>query len=222
MGLDVRVKVKNGDVGSRLKEEAVAKVEHATRFFDRLFDVELLFASERNPRIAEPATVELTARTKGYHIRAEGHGPDHRKAVDVAVTRFARQLSRHKSRLVERRQGKGHPGLSHPPDTSLVAPGNVLPDGAPPETGATAHDRESEEPGPAGEGGPSNGEGPEAPRIVRTKRFELAAMRPEDAALQLELLEHPFYVFMNADTGECNVVYRRRDGDLGLIEAAAP
>lgn len=58
------------------------------------------------------------------------------------------------------------------------------------------------------------------PRIVRTKQFQMKPMNAEEAVLQMELLDHDFYVFTSADTGDINVVYRRRDGDYGLIEPA--
>ncbi|HEY6150310.1 MAG TPA: ribosome-associated translation inhibitor RaiA [Gaiellaceae bacterium] len=56
------------------------------------------------------------------------------------------------------------------------------------------------------------------PVIVKTKQFTLNPMTPEDAVLQLELIGHDFFVFRSADSGEVNVVYRRRDGNYGLIE----
>jgi putative sigma-54 modulation protein len=56
------------------------------------------------------------------------------------------------------------------------------------------------------------------PAIVKTKQFPVKPMSPEEAVLQLELVGHDFFVFENAETGEVNVVYRRRDGDYGLIE----
>ena len=56
------------------------------------------------------------------------------------------------------------------------------------------------------------------PVIVKTKQFAVKPMGPEEAVLQLELVGHDFFVFENAETGEVNVVYRRRDGDYGLIE----
>jgi putative sigma-54 modulation protein len=56
------------------------------------------------------------------------------------------------------------------------------------------------------------------PVIVKTKQFAVKPMAPEEAVLQLELVGHDFFVFENAETGEVNVVYRRRDGDYGLIE----
>ncbi len=55
-------------------------------------------------------------------------------------------------------------------------------------------------------------------RIVRTKKFGMKPMFPEDACVQMELLGHNFYVFSNAETGEVNVVYKRKDRSYGLIE----
>jgi putative sigma-54 modulation protein len=56
------------------------------------------------------------------------------------------------------------------------------------------------------------------PVIVKTKSFPLKPMTPEEAALQMDLVGHDFFVFINADTEETNVVYRRKDGNYGLIE----
>ena len=58
----------------------------------------------------------------------------------------------------------------------------------------------------------------EEPRhIVRTKRFPTPPMDEEEAIEQMVLLGHDFFVFLNAESGEINVLYRRRDGDYGLI-----
>ena len=58
----------------------------------------------------------------------------------------------------------------------------------------------------------------EQPVIVKTKQFAVKPMTPEEAVLQLELIGHDFFVFQNADTSDVNVLYRRRDGNYGLIE----
>jgi putative sigma-54 modulation protein len=55
-------------------------------------------------------------------------------------------------------------------------------------------------------------------RIVRTKRFRVTPMGPAEAVEQMELLGHNFFMFFNADEGQLNVVYRRRDGDYGLLQ----
>jgi putative sigma-54 modulation protein len=56
------------------------------------------------------------------------------------------------------------------------------------------------------------------PLIVKTKQFAVKPMTPEEAVLQLELIGHDFFVFRNVETSDANVVYRRRDGNYGLIE----
>ena len=55
-------------------------------------------------------------------------------------------------------------------------------------------------------------------KVVRVKRFAIKPMDVEEAVLQMELLGHSFYVFENAEDGEVNVLYQRKDGNYGLIE----
>jgi len=55
-------------------------------------------------------------------------------------------------------------------------------------------------------------------KIVRNKRFTLQPMDADEAALQLELVGHSFFVFLNVETEKVNVIYRRKDGNYGLIE----
>lgn len=55
--------------------------------------------------------------------------------------------------------------------------------------------------------------------IVRTKKFAMKPMSAEEAVLQMEMLGHNFFVYSSADTGEVNVVYKRKDGNYGLIES---
>jgi putative sigma-54 modulation protein len=58
----------------------------------------------------------------------------------------------------------------------------------------------------------------EPPRIVRTKRFQVAPMDEEEAIEQMELLGHDFFIFFNVDANGLNVIYRRKDGNYGLLE----
>lgn len=74
---------------------------------------------------------------------------------------------------------------------------------------ATAEDGEVERPEP---------EDLEESRVVRTKRFPMRPMAVEDAIMEMELLSHSFFLFYNIETREYNVVYRRQDGDYGVIE----
>lgn len=192
--MEITLRARNCEVPGRVKDLARQKVEHATRFFDRILDLEVLFQEEANPRIPNPAQVEITARVKGHAIRAIGAGEDHHEAIDTAIARFERQLRRYKSRLVDRsRRANGDRGTHQAPELPEVH----------------ARHNGGDEPARALAAEPS---------IVRRKTFELTAMYPEDAILQLELLGHDFYLFTNVGTGRPNVIYRREDGDIGLIE----
>jgi putative sigma-54 modulation protein len=59
---------------------------------------------------------------------------------------------------------------------------------------------------------------PETGRIIKNKRFELKPMSPDEASMQMELLDKDFFVFINDKSGDINVIYLRRDGNFGLIE----
>jgi putative sigma-54 modulation protein len=63
---------------------------------------------------------------------------------------------------------------------------------------------------------PEKEEGP--PKIIRKKRFAMKPMSPEEAVMQMELLDKDFFIFANDSTGDINVIYRRKDGNVGLIE----
>lgn len=58
----------------------------------------------------------------------------------------------------------------------------------------------------------------EEPRIVKTKRFDIKPMSPEEAILQMELIDHNFFVFTNQESDAVNVIYKRKDGKYGLLE----
>jgi putative sigma-54 modulation protein len=67
---------------------------------------------------------------------------------------------------------------------------------------------------------PQEKAGEEQPVIVKEKSISIKPMTPEEAALQMEMLGHDFFVFVNADTDNTNVVYRRNDGNYGLIDTS--
>lgn len=68
---------------------------------------------------------------------------------------------------------------------------------------------------------PEQEEAEDEARLVRTKRYVLRPMTPEDAALQMEALGHDFFMFRNADTNLVSVIYLRDDGNYGLLEPEA-
>ncbi len=73
---------------------------------------------------------------------------------------------------------------------------------------------------PALEDDDEDQEGPQTARIVKTKEFTIKPMTAEEAVLQMDLLGHDFFLFTSSETGRAAVIYRRNDGNFGLIETA--
>lgn len=82
---------------------------------------------------------------------------------------------------------------------------------------ARTHPRRARIESPVGVG--DEQEEKEPARIVKMKQFTIKPMSPEEAALQMDLLGHDFFFFTSSESGRAAVIYRRNDGDLGLIEA---
>lgn len=133
--------------------------------------------------------IEVTIPVKGNIIRSEQTSNDMYVSIDLVEEIIERQLRKYKNKLVARNQG--HP-TSHAPS------GNSFRKEFFDSEEETTEDDEV--------------------RIVRTKKFGIKPMFPEDACVQMELLGHNFFVFSNAETDEVNVVYKRKDGSFGLIE----
>ncbi len=195
--MQLQVKGKGMSVTDALFDHAEAKLERLTRIlppWDDATTVELELSVERNPKIAQAQIAEVTVRTKGPVLRVRESAEDMYAAIDQAARKLERQARRYR----ERRKDHQGPPMDEVPE--LI--------GA--QLGAGSR--------------PAAGPEPEAepvPRLVKSKSFVMKAMTPEDAALQMDLLQHDFYVFRNTGDGEVNVVYRRRDGDYGLIAPGA-
>ncbi|HEX2192317.1 MAG TPA: ribosome-associated translation inhibitor RaiA [Acidimicrobiales bacterium] len=189
--MDVTIQCRNAEVPERLRATAREKVLKVSRHLDGWEHAEIHFSEERNPRIADREVCEVTLRGHGHVVRAKAAAPDTLAAVDKVVEKLDHQVARLKTRLIRR---------SHPRRPAVASDGR-----GPAE--ALGEDEAEEE-------------AEEGPRFVKTKHFSSKPMTPEEAALQMDLLGHDFYFFTNADTGLATVVYRRHDGDLGLIDGA--
>jgi len=137
-------------------------------------------------------TVEITLEADGLLLRAEERTNDELASFDKALDRLERQLRRYRERVRDHYKQS----LRRLPEQEAVS-------------------EEVEEPV---ELGLEPVAGPEDISIVRTKTHALKPMTAEEAALQMELLGHDFFVFFNGQNDQVEVVYRRRDGGYGLIE----
>lgn len=132
--------------------------------------------------------VEVQLDLDGFVLRAEERDTDLHAAMDAVAEKLESQIRRFKGKI------RRHKGRADAPRVAEVM---------------SQLAEEVEE---------HHGEAGEAPEIVRTKSVTLQPMSSDEAMLQLELLSHSFYAFLNADTQQMNIVYQRRDGSYGLLE----
>lgn len=193
--MDVTVRGRNIEVSEQLRAAAAEKVERLGRLLQGMDHAEVHFMEEKNPRISEKEVCELVLAGHGHIVRAKAASSDAFTALDHAVAKVEHQLAKLKGKLLSRSHPRRHESVN-----SVKADED------------DTRDREDTD----------DVNDPEArlPTIVKTKHFDIKPMTPEEAALQMDLLGHSFYFFTNADTERAAVVYRRNDGDVGLIDGS--
>lgn len=205
------VKGKNIDVSRRVQEYAEKRLSKLSlQLDDDVTRMELEITEEKNPRVSDNKVAEATLWTKGRALRAKESSPDVFASIDLVAEKLARQVKKYHDKRVQDRHGGPH---GHEKDRwkgALQDNGNgagKLPEGFEFETQTT------EDEGMARMGSQL--------RIVKTKQFSLGPMSPEEAAEQMSLVGHDFFVFVNDETGDTSVLYKRSDGQFGLIEPTA-
>lgn len=188
--MEIVVRAKNTVVEPRVQEIAREKLAKLARFGLEIFRVEIDFSEIRNPRVHDRELCEVTVHLKKHFVKAHAASTDQVAALDLVVDKVEHQVSRLKERKVDRMHRPRRKRLTPPPELEHW-----------------------EEPNDTGANGAAHAE------IIKTKRFSAKPMSVEEAALQMDLLGHGFYLFLDAATGNASVLYRRRDGHLGLIEA---
>jgi putative sigma-54 modulation protein len=184
----ISVSSRHTEISDALRAATEEKIGRLARFFEGLDVAEVHFSEERNPRIADKEICEVTLEGHGFHIRCKVSAPDGFTAIDRAVVKLEHQLHKLKTKILRRHH---------------AARGNGRNGGRNGDTVTFAIPDDDADLGP---------------RIVKTKRCAIKPMTPEEAALQMDVLGHDFYFFRNAESEKAAVVYRRTDGDVGLIE----
>ncbi len=186
--MNLVIKGRNMVVSDALNAYVEEKIGRIGRYLWDGARCELELSTEKNPSISDNQVAEATIFTKGPVIRAREASPDMYTSLDLVADKLERQVKKYRGKLVARTQGAHR--------EAVLSQGFVVSEEA---------EREAEEAG-------------EMPKIVKVKQFIVKPMTPEEAALQLEMVGHDFFVFVNSETQDTNVVYRRRDANYGLIE----
>ena len=179
-------------------EQKLAKVEQLAPRAQR---IDVLVSHEVNPRQADSSErVELTVVDKGPVIRAEACADDRYAALDLALAKLLERLRRTRDRRKDHR--------NHTPLTPV--------DVRPPEPAPVADDA------PQGDGSVTEHMLGDSPVLIREKLHEAQPMTIDDALYEMELVGHDFFLFVDAETAQPSVAYRRRGWSYGVIKLDTP
>jgi ribosomal subunit interface protein len=180
-------------------EQKLAKVEQLAPRAQR---VDVLVSREANPRQSESRErVELTVVDRGPVIRAEACADDRYAALDLALAKLLERLRRSRDR---RKAHRNHTPLA-PVD---VRPPEETDDGVPAEAADTDGTVET-----------TLGD---SPVVIREKVHAAQPMTVDDALYEMELVGHDFFLFVDAETAQPSVAYRRRGWSYGVIKLDTP
>jgi putative sigma-54 modulation protein len=182
---------KNIEITDAIRDYVNQKIEKAVSHFEHIttgIDINLSVA--KNPRIAAAQVAEVTIYANGAVIRAEEASEHLYASIDLVADKISRKLRKYKERNFTKKE-RTDLGKDLGEELDLALLDYNLTD----NRSATL---------PA--------------EVVRTKYFAMAALTIEEALAQLQLVDHDFYMYRSAETGEVNVVYRRNHGGFGVIQ----
>lgn len=186
--MEIMIKSRNGKVTERQRSYIEEKLHKLERYLDGIGDVVVDLAKTQERGIGEVHIAQATLQTpQGTILRAEERDRDVFAAIDALHDSLQRQMTRYKDKHYRRGKIRRERG-------EVLEVGM---NGSTPDTGTSV--------------------AVEAPQLVRTKTFAYKPMYSDEAIEQMELLGHTFFVFTDAESNQVNVVYRRRDGNYGLI-----
>lgn len=196
--MQIVVTGKNIRLTPALKEYAEKKLSAIKKYFDHIIEVDVTLSVDEVKDQSRSKVCEVTVWANGIVIRGKKASEDLYASIDMVADKIERQVKKYKDkqRDLPRRQINKEARMAIHSVISLQS----------------KNDKEKES---------TNEESSDAkqkPRIVRSGTFPMKPMFADEAAQQLELLKQGFFVFSNAETNQINVIYKRSDGNFGLIE----
>ena len=193
--MEVNLRPKNFKLSPEIEDHIRGRLTRLVRPLENAQSAEVVLSQQPTKLNAQRVQyrAQVTIHTGNSQlIRSEVENAEVLTAVDQAVDHLSRQIERYKTRYERKRRGSAGLGKVQADEVKAAATATIeeAPDDAP-ETFGT---------------------------IERVKTFSFAPMFPEDAIEQMELLGHSFFVFWNATDEKINVVYKRKDGNYGLIQ----
>jgi ribosomal subunit interface protein len=206
--VDIVVKGRKTEVPERFRKHVTEKLEKIQKLDGKVISLDVEVSKEPNPRQADRCDrVEITLRSRGPVIRAEAAASDPYAALDLAADKLEARLRKQHDKRHTRR-GAGRLSAAEVADN---VPGAATLNG----NGSVVHDDQSDSV-PTKKIGSLEVVG-EGPLVVREKTHVAAPMTLDQALYEMELVGHDFYLFVDSETKEPSVVYRRHAYDYGVI-----
>jgi ribosomal subunit interface protein len=209
--VDIVVKGRKTEVPERFRKHVAEKLklDKVQKLDGKVISLDVEVSKEPNPRQADRSDrVEITLRSRGQVVRAEAAAGDPYAALDLATAKLeARLRKQHDKRFSRRGSGRipaSDVGASVP-DAANLKPNGEL-----------ATDVMSEDQVPTKKVASLDVQG-DGPLVVREKTHSAAPMALDQALYEMELVGHDFYLFVDAETKQPSVVYRRHGYDYGVI-----
>lgn len=197
--MNIQIRSQNFKINEKLEDYATGKLERLNRYLPKIGDIYLDIERHNTRRGETLTTAQITLRhERGAILRAEEklHGETTETveaAINAAVDKMYRQIERFKGKNQSR---KGKSRFTATLEELDLA--ETIPDEAYTVNDEVETDQNQD--------------------IVRRKKIELMPMNEQEALEQMELLGHTFFVFFNAETNGVNVIYKRADGDYGVLQ----
>ncbi len=189
--MQLLITAKNIDPSDTLKRYLDKKFGKLDQRLPHILEAKIVISRQRGPRNPENRYVaEITIDSNGAMIRAQERASSLYPAIDLAAQVLDHQIARFKKRLLRK------------PHRFVHRPGKESPPLGIEKTEPVDDEEDALIPG----------------HVVKVKRFQVKPMSAEEAAEQMEMLGHDFFLFYNDDSKVFNLVYRRKNGDYGLIE----
>lgn len=189
--MDITVHEKNTKISQSTKDLAVEKLDKISRFVHDAHRIEVEFIEQPSKNPEKRFICEVTVHCKKNFLKGHAESSDASTALDLVIDKVEHQAQKLKSRRVSRFHPRKRDYRTH-----ALVPDDDL---------AAAIFQEGEL---------------EDARLVKVKELDVKPMVVEEAALQMDLLGHDFFVFQNAEDNRFSVMYRRKDGHLGMISPA--
>ncbi len=187
--MEWRIQGRNLEINDQIRSHIEEKLGQLSKRLPGVSTVSVELSAESTRSRRDRYVAQVTLNVGGSILRAEQRGTNTKTAINSAAEILSRRIERYKTQVYRSERAR------HTTPVGVQQAEQAAQDAIPAEATVL-----------------SEGD------LVKTKRFEMKPMTVENAALQMQLLGHRFFMFLNSESDRHNVLYQRDDGDFGLIQ----